>query len=233
MAQPIGIVAGSAEGAALRYPTICLEGVDRLGPHNHAEISMHSHAFAEDVNCIGANDWAGVADLLFSSSQKPANAGAAFLIAPVNTIYPAFVLVEHRSPRPWLHLAVEVAKEAKRCHYKRLGVLGTSQRMQDPVYRDTLNRAGTDHRVPGDEQRQRLNRIIFDQLVKGEFLASHAGQFDGSDAQPERGRLRRRNPELYGNPAARITGGGSAPDARFGAHLGPIRVAQSPRRVNV
>jgi aspartate racemase len=139
MAQPIGIVAGSAEGGALCYATICLEGVDRLGPHNHAEISMHSHAFAEDVNCIGANNWAGVADLLFSSSQKPANAGADSLIAAGNTTYPAFDLVEHRWPRPWLHLAVEVATEAKRCHYKRLGVLGTSQLVQDPVYRDTLN----------------------------------------------------------------------------------------------
>jgi aspartate/glutamate racemase len=59
MAQPIGIVAGSAEGAALCYPTICLEGVDRLGPHNHAEISIDSHAFAEDLNCIGANGATG------------------------------------------------------------------------------------------------------------------------------------------------------------------------------
>jgi aspartate racemase len=138
--------------------TICLEGVDRLGPHNHAEISMHSHAFAEDVNCIGANNWAGVADLLFSSSQKPANAGADSLIAAGNTIYPAFDLVEHRWPRPWLHLAVEVATEAKRCHYKRLGVLGTSQLVQDPV-----SRHSEQHR---------------------------------DDARPERGRQRRRNPEL-------------------------------------
>jgi aspartate racemase len=196
MAQPIGIVAGSAEGAALCYPTICLEGIDRLGPHNHAEISIDSHAFAEDVNCIGANDWAGGADLLFSSSQKPANAGADFLIAAGNTNYPAFDLVEQRWPRPGLHLAVEMAKEAKSCHSKRLGVLGASQLIEDPVYRDTLNSAGIDHRFPGDEPRQRLNRIIFDPLLKAEFLAPHAGQLHRDDARPERGRLRRRNPEL-------------------------------------
>src|SRR5260370_12627910 len=176
MAQPIGIVAGSAEGAARCYTTIGLEGVDRLGLHNHAEISIDSHAFAEDVNCIGANDWAGVADLLFSSSQKPANAGADFLIAAGNTNYPAFDLVEQRWPRPGLHLAVEMAKEA--------------------IYRDTLNSAGIDHRVPGDEPRQRLNRIIFDPLLKAEFLAPHAGQLHRDDARVERGRLRRRNPEL-------------------------------------
>jgi aspartate racemase len=170
MPQHIGIVACSAEGAALCYRTICLEGADLLGPHNHPEISMHSHPFAEYVKCICANDWAGVAELMLSSSQKLAKAGADFLIAPVNTIYQAFDLVEHRSPRPWLHIAVEVANEAKRCHYQRLGVLGTSQLMEGPVYRDTLKSAGIDHRVPGAEQRRRLNQIIFDELVKGKFL---------------------------------------------------------------
>jgi aspartate racemase len=44
---------------------------DLVGPHNHPEISMHSHPFAEYVKCICANDWAGVAELMLSSSQKP------------------------------------------------------------------------------------------------------------------------------------------------------------------
>ena len=170
MPQHIGIVACSAEGAALCYRTICLEGADLLGPHSHPEVSMHSHPFAEYVKCFSANDWAGVAELMLSSSEKLAKAGADFLIAPVNTVYQAFDLVEHRSPRPWLHIAVEVANEAKRRHYKRLGVLGASQLMEGPVYRETLKSAGIDHRVPEAEQRQRLNQIIFDELAKGEFL---------------------------------------------------------------
>jgi len=70
MAQPIGIVAGSAEGAALCDRTICLEGVDRLGPHNHAEISIDSHAFAEDVNCIGANGSTGSSSTIWSRENS-------------------------------------------------------------------------------------------------------------------------------------------------------------------
>src|SRR6267143_3735954 len=106
MPQHIGIVACSAEGAALCYRTICLEGAGLLGPHNHPEISMHSPPFAEYVKRMSAHDWAGVAELMLSSSEKLAKAGADFLIAPVNSIYQAFDLVEHRSPRPWLHIAV-------------------------------------------------------------------------------------------------------------------------------
>jgi aspartate racemase len=166
----IGIVACSAEGAALCYRTICVEGADLLGPNNHPEVSMHGHPFAQYVKCINANDWAGVAELLLSSSEKLAKAGADFLIAPVNTVHQAFDLVEHRSPRPWLHIAVEVANEAKRQNYKRLGVLGTRSLMDGPVYRDTLKAAGIEHRAPGGEQRERVHRFIFDELVHGTFL---------------------------------------------------------------
>src|SRR5260370_33575703 len=171
MPQPIGVVACSAEAAALCYRAICLEGADLFGPHKDREISMHSHPFAEYVNCIGANDWAGVAELMLSSSQKLANAVAHFLIAPVNTIYQAFDLFEHRSPRrPWLHIAVEVVKGTKRCHYKRLGVLGMSQLMEGPVYHDTPNSAGLDHRVPGAETAPTAQPDHLRRAVKGEFL---------------------------------------------------------------
>ena len=47
MPQHIGIVACSAEGAALCYRTICVEGAQFLGAHNHPEVSMHTHALAE------------------------------------------------------------------------------------------------------------------------------------------------------------------------------------------
>src|ERR1700687_3009110 len=153
----IGIVASSAEGAALCYRTICVEGAELLGPYNHPEVSMHGHPFLQYKNCIDANDWAGVAELMLSSADKLAKAGADFLIAPVNTVHQAFDLVEHRSPRPWLHIAKEVANEAVRNGYKRLGVLGTRYLMEGPVYPEKLKPAGLEHRIPGPQERERIN----------------------------------------------------------------------------
>jgi aspartate racemase len=141
-----------------------------LGPYNHPEVSMHGHSFILYKNCIDANDWAGVGELMLSSAEKLARAGADFLIAPVNTVHQAFDLVEHRSPRPWLHIAVEVANEAKRKGYKRLGVLGTRSLMDGPVYRETLKTAGIEQRLPAAEQRERIHHIIFNELVHGTFL---------------------------------------------------------------
>ena len=170
MPQHIGIVACSAEGAALCYRTICLEGAELLGRHHHPEVSMHTHSLAKYMNCIYANDWAGVAELMISSAEKLAKAGADFLICPDNTIHQAFELVAHRSPRPWLHIAEEVGNEAKRSHYKRLGVLGTRYLMEGPVYPGKLTTAGIEFRTPGTKEREKINQIIFDELVNAQFL---------------------------------------------------------------
>src|ERR1700740_2650775 len=171
MSQHIGIVACSVEGAALCYRTIALEGTELCGRHDHPEVSMHTYSLAQYMKCIYANDWAGVAELMLSSADKLAKAGADFLICPDNTIHQAFDLVEHRSPRPWLHIAREVGAEAKKHGYKRLAVLGTKYLMEGPVYREALKAAGIEHRVPGAEQRVRINQIIFDELVNGQFAA--------------------------------------------------------------
>jgi aspartate racemase len=168
----IGIVACSTEGAALCYRTISLEGAQILGRHDHPEVSLHSHSLAQYMKCIDANDndWPGVAQLMLSSAEKLARAGADFLICPDNTIHQAFDLIEHRSPRPWLHIAREVAKEAQRQKYKRVAVLGTRYLMEGPVYREALKAAGIEHRVPDTAQREHINQIIFDELVNGQFL---------------------------------------------------------------
>ena len=170
MTQHIGIVACSVEGAALCYRTIALEGANLLGTHDHPEVSVHTHSLARYMSCIYANDWPGVADLMLSSAEKLAKAGADFFICPDNTIHQAFDLVEPRSPRPWLHIAQEVANEAGRRHVKRLGVLGTRYLMEGPVYPQKLKAANLEYRIPGPQERERINQIIMNELVNAQFL---------------------------------------------------------------
>jgi len=173
----VGIVACSTEGAALCYRTISLEGSQLLGRHEHPEISLHSFSLARYMESIEAGDWAGVAELMLGSAEKLARAGADFLICPDNTIHQAFDLIEHRSPRPWLHIAREVAAEARRRQFHRVAVLGTRYLMEGPVYPEALSAAGIEHRIPGSEQRQRLNQIIFDELVNGQFLPRSLAEY--------------------------------------------------------
>ncbi len=66
----IGIVACSAEGAALCYRTICVEGAALLGPHAHPEVSMHTPSLADYVACLERGDWRASAALMLASADK-------------------------------------------------------------------------------------------------------------------------------------------------------------------
>lgn len=167
MPQHIGIVGCSAEGAALCYKTICIEGAQLLGPHAHPEVSMHTHSLADYVTCLDAGDMKGVGELMLSSARKLAAAGADFLICPDNTIHQAFAYVEPRSPLPWLHIAEVVAAEATRRGFRRLGITGTRWLVDSEVYPQKLTARGLSYMRPSDAERDETNRIIMSELVCG------------------------------------------------------------------
>jgi aspartate racemase len=167
--QHVGIVACSAEGAALCYRTLCVEGAQLLGEHDHPEVSMHTYPLAEYMRPIYRGDWTAVGDMMLSSAAKLKAIGAQFAICPDNTIHQGLDLVRDRSPLPWVHIAEAVATEAKRCGYRRVALTGTKYLMEGPVYPPKFSAVGIELLVPSPEERQQLNRIIFDELVCGRF----------------------------------------------------------------
>jgi aspartate racemase len=166
----IGIVAVSAEGAALCYRTICLEGAALLGPHEHPEISLHTFSLRSYQRLIDEDRWDAVGEMMLASAAKLVQSGARLLICPDNTVHQGLDLVRERSPAPWIHIAEEVSAEAMRRGYKRLAILGTRFLMEGSVYRSKLGAVSIDHRVPNLEQRTRINQIIYDELVYARFL---------------------------------------------------------------
>ena len=179
MAKHIGIVACSAEGAALCYRTICTEAPEVLGKYAHPEVTMHTFSLADYMRYIEADDWENVAGLMLASVKKVAGAGAEFAICPDNTIHQAFEIFIDKSPIPWLHIAGVVAEEAERHRYKRLGILGTRFLMEGPVYPEKLDAAGIKHLIPEKVDRERINSIILDELVAGVFTDESRSYFTG------------------------------------------------------
>ncbi len=169
MPQHIGVVACSAEGAALCYRTICVEGAQFLGKHAHPEVSMHTHSLADYARCLDAADWQGVGELMLSSADKLARIGAAFLICPDNTCHQALPYVLPRSPLPWLHIAEVVAAEAAGRGLRRLGLTGTRWLIQGEVYPERLAAQGLEYVRPSVSEREEINRIIMDELVCSVF----------------------------------------------------------------
>jgi len=172
MPQHIGIVACSAEGAALCYRTICIEGAALMGAHDHPEVSMHTNSLAEYMKCIYRDDWQGVGELMLDSANKVASIGADFLICPDNTIHQALPYIESKSPRPWLHIATVVADEAAARGFTRIGLTGTRYLVESNVY-------PADYVRPNPEERAEINRIIFEELVYGVFKPESIAYFQG------------------------------------------------------
>lgn len=167
MSQHIGIVACSAEGAALCYRTLCADGAQYLGPHGHPEVSMHTPSLADYVDCLERDDWQGVGELMLNSARKLAAIGADFLICPDNTIHRAMPYVASRSPLPWLHIAEVVADTARARGFRKLGLTGTRWLIDSDVYPQKLVARGLEYLRPTPEERERINHIIMEQLVPG------------------------------------------------------------------
>jgi aspartate racemase len=140
-----------------------------MGEHNHPEITMNSVPMADHMRHIRANDWEPVGQALAVSARKVAQAGADFAICPDNTYHQAFKYLIPRSPIPWLHIAGAVAEEAHRLGYMRLGILGTKYLMEGTVYPEALEEFRIESKIPAEADRERINEIIFKELVNGLF----------------------------------------------------------------
>jgi len=163
--EHIGIVACSAPGAALCYETICVEASQLMGRHHNPEVSLHTADFAEHVHCMEQDDWDGVANLILTSAKKLATIGATFVICPDNTAHIAIEAVIPRSPVPWLHIADAVTAEANIRGFRRLGLLGTRRLVESAVYPNILRTAAIEWCLPEPADRDRVNQIIFEELV--------------------------------------------------------------------
>ena len=173
----IGIVAVSAEGAALCYRTICLEGAAVIGPHEHPEITLHGFSLSKYQRLIDEDRWDAVGEMMLESAAHLVRSGAQLLICPDNTVHQGLDLVRERSPAPWVHIAEEVSAEARRRGFKRLAILGTRFLMEGVVYQSKLAPECIGYRVPNTEQRARINQIIYDELVHARFMPESRAYF--------------------------------------------------------
>lgn len=106
---------------------------------------------------------------MLASANKLAKVGAEFLICPDNTIHQALPFVQPRSPLPWLHIAEVVAAEAAERGFRRLGLTGTRWLVESDVYPAKLAQRGLTYVRPNAAERDEINRIIMDELVRSVF----------------------------------------------------------------
>jgi amino-acid racemase len=173
----LGILAHSAEGAALCFRAFCQEGFAELGEHQHPDVTMDCIALARSMPAWDRGDHRSIRATLSLSVRRLAAAGADFFACPDNTAHLALEQPGEPLALPGLHIAEVVADRAARHGRGRVGVLGTSYTMDGPVYPRALAARGIAAEVPGPDDRRLLNRIIFEELVNGVFTEASRRQY--------------------------------------------------------
>ena len=173
----IGILAHSAEGAALCYHETCMEGMRRLGPHWHPEITLTGVAMHHMMDAWERGDLPALRAMFFRDAEKLAAAGADFFVCPDNTAHIALESGGDPFPIPCLHIGEVVADQAVRDGRERIGILGTKWTMTGPVYPGALGRRGLEWVVPDEADRRIVNDIIFDELCLGVFTEESRGAY--------------------------------------------------------
>jgi aspartate racemase len=179
MTKHIGIVSVSHEGAALCYRSICAEAPAVMGEYRHPEITIHAFPLADYMHFVSRLDWEGVAGLLLKSAERVARAGADFAVCPANTAHEAFRFMGQRSPIPWLHIVEVVGDAAAGQGLSKLGIMGTRFLMEGDLYREVLSGRGIEAVTPEAGQRERINTLIFEELIKGTLKSSTREYFRG------------------------------------------------------
>jgi aspartate racemase len=165
--RQIGILAHSADGAALCFLEVVRESARLLGAHQHPEITMSILPMGPALPAYDAEDFPALKAYMARSAQRLADAGCDFFLCPDNTAHIVFETPGEPMPLPGLHIAEIVAQRAKAEGRRRVGLLGTKWTMDGPVYPAAFARAGLDMRVPPPADRKAVDDIIFAELTQG------------------------------------------------------------------
>lgn len=166
--KTIGLIGGmSWESTQLYYRYINKEVARRLGGLHSARLLVYSFDFAEiEVLQRGAR-WKEAGELLADAAVRIVNAGAEVLVLCTNTMHKVADAIADRAPAEFLHIADASAEAVRAAGVDRVGLLGTRFTMEDEFYVGRLRRHGVEVVVPDADDRAEVDRIIFDELVRG------------------------------------------------------------------
>jgi aspartate racemase len=162
-----GILAANPDGAAQCFLRYCRAGAAQLGSHTYPDVSLDYIGFGHHLQAWRDGDLATVGASFTRSVARLAASGADFFVCPDNTAH--LVLDEMTSdlPLPGIHIVRAVADAARAAGHRRVGVLGTAFTTGSALYPTSLGAAGIEVEIPEPRDAERLDGIIFGELVNG------------------------------------------------------------------
>jgi aspartate racemase len=178
----IGIIGGlSPESTAEYYITICNEFNSRVGGLHFPRMTIASMDLQQVADMQEVGDWPGVAAYVGAGIQDLASAGAELVGIATNTVHNAYELIAEQAPAGVEVLSImdATAAEINRDGIQKVGLLGTEATMKYGFFQDRLAEHGIEAIIPYEDDREYVNSVIWDELVKGQFTEeARAGYMD-------------------------------------------------------
>jgi len=170
--KTIGLLGGmSWESTVPYYRTINETIRARLGGLHSARVVLYSVDFHEVERLQHAARWDEAGALLAAAAQALQRAGADFIVLATNTMHKVAPAIEAAVALPLLHIADPTAARIGAAGLARVGLLGTRFTMEQDFYVERLRaRHGLAVDVPDADERERVHRIIYDELCVGEVV---------------------------------------------------------------
>lgn len=180
----IGLIGGMSWESSLLYYKLINEGIRaRLGGFHSADCIMHSVDFADIEAMQQTGRWDDAATYLSQSAKGLYQAGAECIVLCTNTMHKVADAIINAVPVPFLHIADATAEAIRDAGYTQVGLLGTRFTMDEDFYTGRLtDKYGLSVLLPDADGRKMVNRVIFDELVRGmvrdESRTDYIGQIE-------------------------------------------------------
>ncbi|WP_156759766.1 aspartate/glutamate racemase family protein [Microbacterium karelineae] len=164
----IGLIGGmSWESSALYYRLVNEHVRDRLGGLHSARCVMGSVDFADIERMQIAGEWDSAGEVLADEARALVRAGAEVIALCTNTMHKVARSIEDAIDVPFVHVVDVTADAIRAAGLSRVALLGTRFTMEQGFYRERMRARGVETVVPDAAGRAVVDRVIFQELVRG------------------------------------------------------------------
>ena len=167
--RKLGMIGGTSWFSTAMYYEQINKGVaKRLGGLNSAPLLLESLNMAPVAALELANEWGQVAGIVADCARRLEGAGAEGLIFCSNTLYKVADEVSAAVSIPLIHIGDVAAERLAADGVKRAGLIGTRFTVGEPFIRERIEAKGISVAVPNPATSEEIDRIIFQELAKGQ-----------------------------------------------------------------
>lgn len=166
--RKLGLIGGMSWASTRDYYEFLNRGIQRkVSPDSSAPLLIESLDFATLRAIEDDSGWDHAAEVLSESARRLVDAGAGALLICANSMHKVYDRVADAAGVPVIHIADCVAQEMQAAGVTSAALVGTRNVMTESFYRRRLVSHGVDLLPPDMEQVKLIDRIIYEELMRG------------------------------------------------------------------